>query len=104
MYLYTSTPASGGGSGYSVTKLFSVPHGIAVTAIGNHSTYSEEDAQCEMLNQQRAIDTMTVSTPDGTCKPDPFYIPTLPEFHPTLNGFITDETEKLSGVNEFVST
>ena len=73
MFLYNTITASGGGTGYTIIKLFSVPHGVTVTAIGNDSEVnSGPNAGCNLLSQQQALDLSVIPDP-STCLLDNTY-------------------------------
>lgn len=117
MLLYNTIPASGGGEGYSVVKLFSVPHGLTVTAIGNHSeVYNGTDAGCQMLSQQQALDLKVTPDPAVCNEPDNSYSTKYDNWGNFENGtsqggqypysrmtpFLTNRTEDLSQVKDFI--
>lgn len=105
MYLYNIVPAQGGGTGYEIVKLQSVPHGITVTSLGNYSQISDPSSvKCDLINQQNGAFLDNIQRPFGTCAPDSIYTPGLPDSGgpASLNSFLTDQTEGYASVNDFV--
>jgi hypothetical protein len=69
--------STGGGTGYEIIKLMSVPHGITITSLGNFSSAissESSDALCEVINQQNGVNLDTEQEPTGTCAPDKLYV------------------------------
>jgi len=114
MLLYNTIPASGGGTGYTIVNLLSVPHGITVTAIGNDSTVTDgPNAGCELLSQQQALPMSVVPTP-GNCLMDNTYDRSDADWGFFQNGtyqggrdntsmtdFLTNRTEEFSSIKDF---
>lgn len=115
MFLYNTIPASGGGTGYTIVKLFSVPHGVTVTAIGNNSALnSGPNAGCDLLSQQQALDLSVIPDP-RTCLFDSTYDRSDADWgffengtyqggrdNTSMTDFLTNRTEDLINVNNFI--